>query len=109
MDVAETRRGNSVVLSPTGRIDSNHAAEFGAHLNAVIDRGDSSLLVDLAGVDYISSAGLAALLAAAKKAKARQGRIGLCALNDRVRLVFEMSGFLALFPVWSSVDAAQLA
>lgn len=107
MDVAETRRGNSVVLTPVGRIDSNNAAEFGSRLSAVIERGDSSLLVDMAGVDYISSAGLAALLAAAKKAKAKQGKIGLCALNDRVRLVFEMSGFLALFPVWPSVDAAQ--
>jgi anti-anti-sigma factor len=109
MDVAETRRGNSVVLRPAGRIDSNNAAAFGARLSEVIERGDASLLIDMEAVEYISSAGLAALLAAAKKAKARQGRVGLCALHERVRTVFEMSGFLALFPVWPSVDAAEPA
>lgn len=109
MQLQETRHGNMVVLRPSGRVDSNTTPALAAHLGAVIERGDSMLIVDLIEVDYISSVGLSALLAAAKKIKARQGRIALCNLNDRVRLVFEMSGFLALFPVHSSLDAALVA
>lgn len=106
MNIAETRRGNSLVVVPSGRMDSMTSPEFDRHLSAVIERGDVDLVVDLSQLDYISSTGLSAFLAAAKKIKARSGRIALAGLNSRIRLVFEMSGFLRLFPIFDNVDAA---
>ncbi len=64
-------------------------------------------MLDLTGVDYISSTGLSVFLAAAKKIKpVAGGQLALAGLNSRIRLVFEMSGFLRLFPVFATVDEA---
>jgi anti-anti-sigma factor len=106
MDVIETRRDGYVVVAPTGRLDSASAASFDRQLSSVIQRGDTRLVIDLSRLEYISSVGLSVFLSAAKKIKAANGRMALSGLNDRIRLVFEMSGFLRLFPVFPSVDAA---
>lgn len=106
MNVNELRRDGSLIVSPSGRLDSVNAAAFDRHLASVIQRGDTRLIIDLAGLEYISSIGLSAFLSAAKKIKAANGKMVLTGMNDRIRLVFEMSGFLRLFPVFASVDAA---
>jgi anti-anti-sigma factor len=106
MNVSESRLDGHVVVAPTGRLDSASATAFDRHLTSVIQRGDTRLVIDLTGLEYISSVGLSVLLAAAKKIKAANGRLVLVGLNDRIRLVFEMSGFLRLFPVFPTVANA---
>lgn len=106
MNIAESRRDGNLIIAPSGRIDTATSSEFDHHLSSVIDRGDVQLLIDLSSLEYISSTGLSAFLSAAKKVKAAGGRIALAGLNSRIRLVFEMSGFLRLFPVYPTVDAA---
>lgn len=106
MNIAESRRDGNLVVSPSGRIDSTTSPTFDRHLSGVIERGDINLVIDLAQLEYISSTGLSAFLSAAKKIKAQGGRMVLAGLNGRIRLVFEMSGFLRLFPVYPTVEAA---
>lgn len=106
MNIAESRRGGNLVIAPEGRIDSASSAIFDRHLAAAIERGDTQLVLDLGRLDYISSTGLSAFLAAAKKIRAAGGRMALCGLNNRIKQVFEMSGFLRLFPIFPNVDAA---
>jgi len=106
MNITENRRDGVLIVVPNGRIDSNTSPEFGRHMNAVIDRGDVNIVVDMAGLEYISSTGLSVFLSSAKKIKAAGGRMALSGLNSRIRLAFEMSGFLRLFPVFQNVDAA---
>jgi anti-anti-sigma factor len=106
MNIEESRREGNVVIAPSGRIDSTTSPAFDRLLSSVIDRGDIHIVIDLAHLDYISSTGLSAFLTAAKKIRASGGRIALAGLNSRIRLVFEMSGFLRLFPIFPTVDAA---
>jgi anti-anti-sigma factor len=106
MNIAESRRDGNLIIAPSGRIDTTSSPIFDRHLSSVIDRGDTRLVIDLANLEYISSTGLSAFLSAAKKVKAAGGRMALAGLNSRIRLVFEMSGFLRLFPVFPNVDAA---
>lgn len=106
MNIAESRRKDKLIVMPTGRIDSVSSSTFDRHLAAVIGRGDVNLVIDLAGLEYISSTGLSVFLTAAKKVKAAGGRMALSGLSSRIRLVFEMSGFLRLFPIYPNVDAA---
>ena len=104
MNIAEARQGGKLVVSPSGRIDSQTSPVFDRHLSAVIDRGDVNLVIDLTNLDYISSTGLSAFLSAAKKVRAAGGSMALAGLNSRIRLVFEMSGFLALFAVAPTLE-----
>lgn len=106
MNIAESRRDGNLIVAPSGRIDTTTSPQFDRHLTSVIDRGDTQLVIDLSGLEYISSTGLSAFIAAAKKVKAAGGRLALAGLNSRIRLVFEMSGFLRLFPVFPNVEAA---
>lgn len=109
MNIAESRREGNLIVAPNGRIDSATSSTFDRHLTSVIDRGDVNLVIDLAGLEYISSTGLSAFLSAAKKVRATGGRMALSGMNSRIRLVFEMSGFLRLFPIFPNVDAAVAA
>lgn len=106
MNIAESRREGNLIIAPSGRIDSSTSSTFDRHLSTAIDRGDTRLVIDLSELEYISSTGLSAFLSAAKKIKAAGGRMALTGINSRIRLVFEMSGFLRLFPIFPTIEAA---
>ena len=69
------------------------------------------MVLDFSGVDYISSAGLRVMLVLARRMRDANGQLSLCAMNDAVRQVFQLAGFLPLFTVQDSRAAAvqQLA
>jgi anti-anti-sigma factor len=106
MQIAESRADGVLVLTLTGRLDSSTAPEFGRRLNAFVERGETKVAIDFAGLDYISSAGLAALLAATKALRAKRGDIVLAGVNDRIRQVFQMSGFVSLYRMFPNIAAA---
>lgn len=98
MEVTETQVDGTLVIAPRGRLDSNTAPEFEQRLLQSLT-GKPRLVLDLAGLDYISSAGLRVLLMAAKKVKQGQGRLALCELQAPIREIFEISGFLSILDV----------
>lgn len=108
MLTVSAQRG-AVVVAPAGRIDHASAETFAVALQPHLDRckaGEPALIVDMSGVDYISSVGLRALMMAAKQAEAQAGRIAIAALNPMVREVFEISRFDMVFKVYASLDEA---
>jgi anti-sigma B factor antagonist len=110
MDITEETRGGVTIVKPIGRIDSATSAEFETRLvEAVVGRGKASVVVDMTALTYISSAGLRALLVAAKKAKPTGSRVVLAAMAPTIREVFDMSGFSALFEIHAAPDAAVAA
>ena len=56
-------------------------------------------MLDLSKVDYLSSAGLRSVLCLGKLTQANGGKLVLCGLKGAVREIFQISGFLGLFPV----------
>jgi anti-anti-sigma factor len=106
MTINETREGAVVVVAPAGRVDSTTSAALDAHLVQLGKAGDDRLVVDFGGVDYISSAGLRVMLTLAKRTRERGGKLALCGLADAVQQVFELAGFLPLFAVEGTRDAA---
>jgi anti-anti-sigma factor len=106
MDIHEARERGAVVVAPVGRIDSTTSDRLEHHLVALVASGERKLVVDFAGVEYISSAGLRVMLALAKKMKDARGTVALCAMGEPVRMVFSLAGFLPLFAVDATRDAA---
>ncbi len=102
MKIHEDRPGDILVLAPVGRVDTTTSAGLEERLLRGVSAGERRLLLDLAGVEYISSAGLRVLLRLAKKMQVAQGQLVLCGLGDSVRQVFELAGFLPLFNVEAS-------
>ena len=113
MQYSSRRFADVVVAAPAGRIDHANAEEFSRALAPELnDRENrSALLLDLAGVDYISSVGLRALMVAAKRLRSDQRRIAIAALQPIVREILQISRFDLILDVFPSVrDAlAQLS
>ena len=99
MEIGEERAGGALVVAPTGRVDSVSSGELERHLVSRLDAGERRLVIDLTGVEYISSAGLRVLLLAAKRLKPPAGALVLCGIGPSVRTVLELAGFMSLFVV----------
>ena len=80
-----------VTLEITGRLDSTTAPNLETVINEL--SGDTKELVfDVAGLEYISSAGIRVLLGAFKKMNVNQGIMRIEKANEMVYEVFEMTG-----------------
>jgi len=99
MEIGEERTAGVLVIAPVGRVDSVSSSELERHVVARLDAGERRVVIDMAGVEYISSAGLRVLLIAAKRLKPPAGSLVLCGLGPAVRTVLELAGFISLFAV----------
>jgi len=108
MDVNETRKGAVMVVTLGGRLDSFQAEGVKQKL---LDLGavEKRILVDCAGLEYISSAGLGVFLLMLKTMKKKDGEFCLCGLNERIREVFEISGLHKVFTLYKSQEEALAA
>src|SRR5690606_19917254 len=95
-----------VVVSAAGQINSANASEIEHSLLAWLEDGAGKWVLDMSGVEYISSAGLRVVLLIAKRLKQNGGRLVLCSLQPHVKEVFDISGFLAILDVADSRDTA---
>lgn len=98
-----------MVVDAKGRIDAVTAPGFEKNLSDLITRGETTLLINLQGLEYISSAGLRVILAAAKKLKEKNGKLLIAGLRGSVRDVFQLSGFYSIFRVYESIEEALQA
>jgi len=65
-----------------------------------------AIVLDLSGLDYVSSAGLRCFMLASRQAKSQHGRIFVAALQPMVAEIFEISHFNLVFQVFPSVREA---
>ena len=109
MELSVKNEDKGTLVSVTGRMDAVSSPEFEKELARLIDEGNINFVIDLAGLDYISSSGLRSILVTAKKLKAKNGQILLASLQAVVKEVFEISGFSAIIPIHESVEEAMAA
>ena len=109
MEFAQVRYADVVVVSVSGRVDHSNADQFKAGLAPSLAGCSASghkLLLDLSGLEYISSAGLRVLMLAAREAKGQGGTLAVCALQPVVREIFEISRFNVVFRLCPDRGAA---
>ncbi|MDD5143809.1 STAS domain-containing protein [Methanoregula sp.] len=106
MEIKTTSKDNATTLSLNGRIDTATAPELEQAINKVIDGGQRKVLLDFAGVTYISSGGLRVLLATAKKLKNPGDKFGICALSPEVLKILKLAGFTSIFSIYPSEGEA---
>ena len=98
--------GDATVLKCAGSLDTQSSLDAENQLNQLIDAGDVKILVNFENLDFVSSAGLRVLLAAAKALKKVDGELRICGLNEMVKEVFDISGFVTIFRVFGSESEA---
>ncbi len=105
MEIGERRQANILVLRPVGRIDNLTSAEFQARLLAAIS-SPGDIVVDFTAVEYISSAGLRALMAASRS-KPKERKLAVACLNSIVSEIFAISRFSHVVPIFATVEEAS--
>ena len=106
----DEQRGGGIVALPVGRVDEFTAQGFSAYLDASVDKAAGTeskvLIVDMSGLDYMSSRGLRSLTLAKRKADGAGVTITLAAPNSVMREILAISRYDKIFAVSDSVDAA---
>ena len=108
VNISIERKNEVTTVVAGGRLDVMGAPEIEASCKKLISEGTQRLLLDMASVEYISSAGLRSLLVLAKAMKASGGTLVLCSLTAAVREVMEISGFDNILSLAADRSAAMV-
>ena len=92
MEIKRVQDGTSLTLALVGRLDAVTSQDLDKALSSGLD-GIKELTFDMAELVYIASAGLRTLLVAQKRMK-KQGSMKLIHVNQDVKDVLEMTGFI---------------
>jgi anti-sigma B factor antagonist/stage II sporulation protein AA (anti-sigma F factor antagonist) len=106
MTLSEQRLGDAVLVGASGRIDLSNADAFKDALSASLSKAKTALILDLSGVDYISSAGLRSLMIVFKAGKAEGKTFAIAALQPLLLEIFTISRFNLVFPLFDTVQHA---
>ena len=97
MTITKKKDGAALTVSLEGRFDTLTSPELDAVLKAELP-GVTDLTIDLAALEYVSSAGLRVLLSAQKVMNA-QGKMTVLNPNETVAEIFEVTGFSDILTV----------
>ena len=106
MDTSVKQQDQTTIVSITGSVDALTAGELTNLLLENIDSQHIRLVVDLGGVDFMSSAGLRAIMTSLKESRKHGGDLRLAAAQPGVEKILKMSGFTSILKSYSTLDQA---
>jgi anti-sigma B factor antagonist len=109
MNVTSRRFANAVVVHVAGRLDQDTCEAFRVEIMGRVEssaREGGAVVLDLAALEYVSSAGLRCLMLASREAKAQHGRIFAAAPQPMVSEIFAISHFNLVFQVFPTLPEA---
>ncbi|MBL8096488.1 MAG: STAS domain-containing protein [Anaerolineales bacterium] len=106
MNIVRERQANVDVFRVVGRIDSTTAPDLDGALHTAADGANPRIVIDLSPAEYISSAGLRALVSAAKAARRNGGDVRIAQPSERVSEVLKLAGLESIFSLHGDVAGA---
>ncbi len=106
--VWETRDG-ATILKPAGDIDLSRSPVLRNDIRKAIGENPNRLIIELSGVPYMDSSGVATLVEAMQLARKINAKLVICALTDRVHSIFEIARLDQFFTIRSDINAAMEA
>ena len=106
IDIAPAGNGYQRV-SIVGRLDTHSYADFDAALAPLLESPIRSLVLDLAGLDYISSAGVRSIFKARKALAGRGGKVVVVNPQPQIQKVFDVVKAVPLNEIFSTVAEAD--
>lgn len=103
------REGDVTIVQIEGRFDATNAAEIKGDLHKLIEGGSIRLVVDLAKMDFIDSAGLGVLVSCLRRTAAEGGDLRLAEVPPFCRSIFELTRLTRVFDVTETHEQAVRA
>ena len=98
----------AAVVDVEGDIDLNHSAEFQQDLLELLDSKPARILINLSGVAYMDSSGVASLVKMLSRTRKSNVPLLLFGMTDRVRSVFEITRLDSVFDIFQTEQEALL-
>lgn len=109
-EIAESTEGEVAILAPKGSLNTRTSPTLEQKLGVLLDAKTRLIVVDMKGVDYLSSPALRVLLMTMRRLKRVRGKLFVCGLREEVRKVFAITGFDRDFNIQATRrDAVALA
>lgn len=109
MNITEREQNGVTIYSIEGRVDSEGAVDLDMALQAATASGKYKMVLEMAEVRYINSAGLRTLADILTQDQKAGGDLKLVNLHPKVQRVFQIIGFERFFNIYESVDEAVAA
>ena len=106
MNIAERDLNGVAVFTLEGRVDTQGAVDMDMALQAAVSGGKHKIVLDMAEVGYISSAGLRTLADVVTQNREAGGDLKLVALQPRILRVLRIIGFDKFFSIYDSIEEA---
>lgn len=100
---------DATIVAPVGEIDLSCAPSLRIQLTAVQAKKPKRLIIDLAGVPYMDSSGVATLVEAMQNARRTGGKLILSAMQEKVRSIFEIARLDMVFTIVNTTDEGLTA
>jgi anti-sigma B factor antagonist len=97
---------NVAIMNVKGRVDSNTAPELDSALANLLSSDRNKIILNLESVEYLSSAGLRALVRALKDAQASGGDLRLASVSQPIEVILRTVGMLQMFKMYPSEQEA---
>jgi anti-sigma B factor antagonist len=104
--VSIVRKGRMSKFNIGGSLDVQSASAFNSKLQEEMKRGPNIMVISMQKLDYISSAGLGVLINANEVMQKAGRELRLCGLNEKVKNIFKLLGFVKLFKIYESEKEA---
>jgi len=101
--------GDTQIVVVAGEIDFSCSPDLRVGLMKLLDEPHGKLIVDLGGVPYMDSSGVAVLVEALQRQRSAGHPMVLCGLTTKVRSIFEISRLDAVFKIVDDMDSAKQA
>ncbi|MBP5500403.1 MAG: STAS domain-containing protein [Bacteroidales bacterium] len=90
---------NQYVATLKGELDTAAAVEAEQVLKPLYNSDGRDIIIDCTELEYIASSGLRILISILKGAKAKGSKVTIRNMNDDIRNVFRLTGFINLFDI----------
>ena len=97
METKISELDGKLVATLNGQLDTAAAVQVEKELKPLYDNEDKDIVIDCENMEYIASSGLRIMLGILKKAKQHGHTVTLTGVNDDIKNVFKMTGFINLF------------
>ncbi len=101
MDINIKEIDNAYTVELKGRLDTPAAVEAQKEFGVLLENADKEITIDCTELKYISSSGLSLFLMLRKETTTKGGHITIFNINDDIKEVFKITGFLNLFEIKS--------
>jgi anti-sigma B factor antagonist len=105
-EVNREDRDQISVVAVKGYLDAHTAPELEQVLQQLVDEERVHIVINLAGLSYISSAGLGVFMGFIEDIRRKEGDIKLAEPNEKVYRVFDLLGFPVLYEIYQKEEEA---